>query len=311
METVIYRLLDKKTDQNSFFLNADGKRDETRKLDFTNSYGIINPFYLVDSQGIRTYYRYIAGCSMYDPAEQDKQKIVANQQNSVVEFKAGADITLDKQIGGVLSKWLSIHPWNVSSPNHKPGVHEAVFETYDPKVQVLKEFNIATEEDKALETLIDLKRNSERMRSVASLFNETANLSSDEEIYLGLRSLARTQPGLFNNSIGSRENQILADILLSAKTNVIGKDVKGWFFEEDQSTILLTTTKVQKDAEAELVQFLMSKEGEVFYRQLVIKKQQKEIALNAPAGTVYEEQPELDIKGEITNPFAKEKLPKK
>ena len=82
---VTYKLLDRKTDENSFFLNQDGSKDEDRKLDFTNSYGILNPFWVTDKQtGKRVYYQYIEGVDFYDPQEQKKQGIVANMQNSNV-----------------------------------------------------------------------------------------------------------------------------------------------------------------------------------------------------------------------------------
>lgn len=306
METVIFRLLDKKVDKNSFFLNADGTKDLERKLDFTNSYGILNPFYIVETDGVRKYFRYIAGCAIFDPAEQDKQKIVANQQNSTIEFKAGVDIVLDKKLGGVLIRFLEMHPWNTTGPNHTKD-HEDVFFKYDPKAEELKEFKEATEEDRAYEMLIDLARNKDRMRAIAALFSETATLGSDEAIYLGLRALARSKPLLFNSSIGNRENTVLSDVMLCQRINVIARDLKGWFYVGDQTQIMACITRSQKDAEAELVHYLISKEGEVFYQQMLIKKQQMEVELNAPAGLTPEDTGTVNEAGLVTPPVKKGK----
>jgi hypothetical protein len=77
MGFVHYELIDRKQDPDSFFLNPDGTKDFERKLDFTNSYGILNPFFLV-KEGVRHYYQYIAGCAIYDPAEQKKTRDFAN-----------------------------------------------------------------------------------------------------------------------------------------------------------------------------------------------------------------------------------------
>jgi hypothetical protein len=303
-DTIIFRLIDRKTDQNSFFLNADGTEDRERKLDFTNTYGILNPFYVTEPGGTRKQYRYIAGCPTYDPVEQQKQGYVFNMENSLIQFKAGVDIVLDKSLGGVLANFLKIHVWNTKSPYHKPGFHDEVFFTYDPQEEVMREFADATDEDRAIEILIDLKKDKVRMRAVSALFPDTANLVNDEEIYLGLRRVALDEPTLFTNSIANRENQVLSDVLISQKLGVIGKDAKGWYFIADQGLILSTGTRGQKDAEAELVNYLMSKEGEVFYRQIVVSKQQKEIEITAPAGQVLEPEEQLEISGhgEVVKP---------
>ena len=284
MGFVHYKLLDKKTDKNSFFLDANGAEDHTRKLDFNNSYGILNPYFVINEKGVREYRRYIIGCPIYDPAEQDKQKIVANKQTTLVQFTRGADIDLDEVKGKVLIDWLDGHPWNTSGKNHDPETHDAVFFKWDPKEDVEKDYDIAKAEDEAMIILGLLQKNEERMRAVALVFEETKGLADDKEIYLGLRKVARERPIQFKNSIANRENEVLTDVLKALKYQIIGRDAKAFFYEEDKSVIFATTTKAAKDANSELVTFLMDRKGDIQYRQLLIKIQQKEIELSAPVG---------------------------
>lgn len=302
METVTFRLLDRKTDESSFFLHQDGTKDTSRKLDFTHSYGILNPFYITEKGGGRKYFRYITGCSIFDPFEQEKQKYVFNQQNGVLEFKLGADIILDLDFGGILAYFLKIHPWNTKSEYHIKGTHEPVFFTYDPKEQVVKDYEIANAEDEAMSIFRDLSKNPERMRAIKMIFAETSGLEGEQEIYIGLRTLAKNKPIVFKESIASREQLILSEVLLSARMEIIQKDAKGWIFKETGGIILPTTTKKQADAENELVTFFMSAEGDIHYRHMMVKKQQKEIEENAPAGTYKPEEVKVDKKGQVTNP---------
>lgn len=299
MAFVEFRLLDKKTDPNSFFQNADGTQDKEKKLDYTNLYGVLNPYFILGPEGERIVKRYIAGCKLTDPIEQDKQGYKFNLANSDVKFNQGAPIILDEKKGAILIEWLRGHPMNTSSKNHDKEVHESSFFEYDPKSEIKKEVDTANAEDNALELLLNLRKNEERMKSVAVLFESTQGLSDIGEIYLGLRAIALKTPLSFSASIGNFENQILADILIAEKLNVIGKDAKAWFFEEDGGVILASTTKNRKDAEAELVSYLMSEEGKIFYNQIVIKKQQKEILNTAPAGKIEKEEDKLDAKGEL------------
>lgn len=280
---VMYKLLDFMVDEDSFFLNANGKMDTTKKLDFTTSRGLLNPFFIINSEGVRDYYRYIAGCPIYNPAEQEKQKIVANRANMVVGYEKGAPIVLDSIKGKVLINWLDMHPENVDSPNHDPLIHDRVFCKYDPDVLLQKELANVTAEDEAIDILRMLRRNPERMKAVALVFKATAALQGEEAIYLGLRKVATENPVEFAHSIASKENEVLSDVLKGLKYHIINTDAKGFYYEHDRSILFEAATKDQKQATAALAVFLMTKEGDIHYRQLLIKIQQQEIINNAPA----------------------------
>lgn len=299
MAFISFRLLDRKTDSNSFFKNADGTEDHEKKLNYTNSYGILNPYFIFGEGGKRLQQRYIAGCDIYDPIEQDKQGWKFNLANSDVKFSQGADIVLEEKKGGILAKWLRAHPLNTSSPNHDPELHDEVFFEYNPKAELEKEMQVADQEDEARELLFKLKASPEKLMAIAPLFPETRHLATPEEIYLGLRSIVKERPGDFNTSIGNVENKVLSDILISQKYNVIGRDAKGWFFESDSSLVLSSTTKNHSEAERELVTFLMSREGEIYYQSLLVKKQQKEIEINSPVGEIQRNKEVIDEKGEV------------
>lgn len=291
MPLVTYKLLDRKTDENSFFLNQDGSKDDDRKLDFTNGYGILNPFWIIEN-GKRVYYQYVVGSDVYDPAEQKKQGIVSNMQTSTVAFNKGADIIVDDDLMAPLVKWLDKHPFNASSPNHVEGRHEKKFFRVDHAKIVQKEFDDANKEDEAMISFALLSKNKDKMRSVAILFNETNHLSTDEEIYLGLRQIAKTKPDIFLESIANKENEVLSQVL-KAQTGpygIIGKDAKGYFYEDDKSLMFQTPTKQKSVAEAELVAYLMSAEGDLHFRKLLIKIQQKEVELNSPLGEIESEE---------------------
>lgn len=284
---VTYKLLDRKTDESSFFLNQDNTRDEDRKLDFTNRYGILNPFWIVDKEtGKRVHYQYIEGVDFYDPQEQKKQGIIANMQNSNIFFNKGADIIIDDQLMAPLVKWLDLHPINSESPYHDPNRHEPKFYRVDHSKIIKKELEQATAEDEALLIFSLLRKDKEKMKSVALLFEDTRSLSSDEEIYLGLREIAKKQPQKFIDSIANKENEVLSQVL-KAQTGpygIIGKDAKGYFYEDDKTVVFGTTTKQKAIAEAELVTYLMSSEGDLHYRQLLVKIQKKEIDLQSASG---------------------------
>lgn len=282
MGMVMYKLLDFRKDEDSFFINADGTLDNEKKLDFTTTRGILNPFFVTNKLGIREYKRYIAGCGIYDPAEQDKQRIVANRANSVVQIEKGAPIVLDEEKGKVLIDWLDMHPFNTTSVNHDPSLHDAVFFKYDPKAILQKELDNVGAEDEAMDILRMLRKSPERMKAVAMVFQQTANLNSEEEIYLALRKVAMEHPVAFKDSIANKENEVLSDVLKGLKYNIIGKDAKGYYYEADKTLLHPNIVKEQKLANGLLVAFLMSKEGDIHYRQLLIKIQQKEIELNAP-----------------------------
>lgn len=289
---VTYKLLDRKTDENSFFLNQDGSKDEDRKLDFTNSYGILNPFWVVDKEtGKRVYYQYIEGVDFYDPQEQKKQGIIANMQNSNVFFNKGADIIIDDQLMAPLVKWMDLHPINSESIYHDPARHDSKFYRVDHTKIIKKELDEATIEDEALLIFGGLRKDKEKMRSVALLFEDTKSLPGDDEIYLGLREIAKKHPKKFIDSIANKENEVLSQVL-KAQTGpygIIGKDAKGYFYEDDKTAIFLTSTKQKTVAEAELVSYLISAEGDLHYRQLLVKIQKKEIDLQSPSGSIEEE----------------------
>lgn len=278
---VTYQLIDKKVDAGSFFLNADGTKDTEKKLDFTNSYGVLNPYYVIGKDGARTHFRYIQGCKIYDPAEQDKQKIIFNMTTGLVQFEKGAPIVLDEEKGKVLMVWMDGHPNNENSPNHDPNIHEPMFRKLDPKAILQKEMDEVSVADEAMDMLRLLRKSPERMRSVAIVFTHTANLSGDEEIYLGLRKVAMEQPEAFINSIANKENEVLSDVLKSMKYGIINKDAKGYFYEADKAVLFATPDK-GKVADNQLVSFLMTKPGDIHYRQMLIKLQQTEIELNQP-----------------------------
>lgn len=280
---VIYKLLDYKVDEGSFFLNANGVMDMEKKLDFTNTRGILNPFFIINKEGVREYYRYIVGCPTYNPAEQERQKIVANRSNMVLGFEKGAPIVLDNMKGKVLINFLDIHPENINSPNHDPNIHDAVFCKYDPELILQQELDVVTAEDEAIDILRLLRKNPERMKAVALVFESTAGLQGEEAIYLGLRKVATEKPVAFKNSIASKENEVLSDVLKGLKYSIINRDAKGFFYEADRTVMFETPTKDQKIANAALVIYLMTKEGDIHYRNLLIKIQQKEIEMSSPA----------------------------
>lgn len=282
---VHFKLLDRKTDDASVFQNSDGSIDETKKLNYTNWMGIPNPFYILE-KGIRKHFRYIPGCPTFDPVQQEKEKYIFNMTAAKLGYSKGADIILDPELAAPLIEFLKIHPWNTSSPNHDPARHEAMFFTWDPKEDTKKEISLVKVQDEALDNLRYLSKNLEKMRSVALLFAETAGLSDDEEIYLGLRQVAQTRPEDFSASIANKENEVLSEVLKALNYNIIGKDAKAFFYEVDKAVMYPTTTKVDKAAKDELVTFLMSKEGDIHYRQLSIKIQQKELELRSPTGEI-------------------------
>lgn len=277
---VQYILIDKKEDQSSFYLNEDGTRDTERKLDFTNSRGILNPFFLIDENGVRQYKQYIVGSSTYDPAEHEKQKIKPTVANSTVQFVKGAPIVLDEKKGKVLIDWLDMHPFNINSTNHDPDLHDAMFKKYDPKEEVKKNIDRVNAEDEATDILKSLRKNPAKMMSVANLFESTRLMHEEDEVYIGLRQIAKEFPIEFKNSIANKENEVLSDVLKGLKYAVITKDAKGFIFA-DEEVLFETTTKAHKEANSELVVYLMSETGDVFYRKLLVRINQKEIELDS------------------------------
>lgn len=283
MGIVTFRLIDKKVDPNSHFVNEDGTIDKDKKIDFTHSYGVLNPYFVLN-KGVREVRQFIRGCSFFDPERQKKEGWVADISNSVVEFKAGGDIILDEDDDRVQIEWLKGHPLNTKSANHKPDKHDKIFYTYDPKGVQKEEVKMASLEDQAMKIVMSLPDDKERLRAVGNLFEETAGLLDDNDIYLGLRRLAKEDPLTFTDSIASREKSVLGDVKLAKKYVVINKDARGFYYEGTDAVILESTTKSVNDSEAELVKFLMSKEGSEHYKQMLIKIRQAEIELGAPAG---------------------------
>jgi len=284
MALVTFKLLDRKTDENSFFLHQDGTKDFENKLNFTNQRGVLNPFWVVEN-GSRKYFRYIEGCSIFDPAEQDKQKIVSNFQTSTILFSKGSDIIVDDEKMKPLVDFLTIHPHNPGSKYHKED-HDSVFYRFDPKKVVDIELAEATKQDEALLLFAGISKNKEKMSSLALLFAETKDLQTEEEIYLGLRAIAKNKSEDFIVSIANKQNEILSQVLKAqtAVYGIVGKDAKGFFYEADKSLLFETVTKKKEEANSELVTYLMSAEGDIHFRNLLIKIQQKEVELQAPSG---------------------------
>lgn len=282
MGLTMFRLLDKKVDANSYWLNEDGTKDETKKMDFTNSYGVLNPYFIIKEDGVREYRQFIKGCSFFDPVEQKKQGYIADVNNSVINFKAGGDIYAEEPEDVFFIKWLKDHPNNTSSIYHKSDKHDAQFVTYDPNEQVKKEVEIATAEDAAMAIVMSLKEDTDRLKALGKLFEETSGMSDDNLIYLGLRAIAKERPLMFTTSIADRENAVLGDILLAKRIAVINRDIKGYFFEDTKALIFEPIAKKDKEADPQLAKFLMTQEGKEFYAQLLIKIQQKEIEINSP-----------------------------
>lgn len=281
MSLVIFRLTDRKVDEGSFFLNQDGTEDHTNKLDYTNTYGILNPFF-INVNGAKVYQQYIQGCPFFDIARQQKEKYVANLRNTDVHFEKGSDIILDDDKMKPLVEWLRMHPKNASSKNHNPEIHEASFFEFDPKKVVKADNDLADEEDKALEVLRILRADNDKLSAVAVLFEETQHITDHEEMYRALRIIAKNKPDVFNKAIGDKESQVRADIGIAEKLGVIMLDAKEYQYAETKGTILDVTGQAKKTALKSLVDFYMSKEGAEQYRNLLIKIQQKQIELQAP-----------------------------
>ncbi len=281
MGNTMFRLLDKKTDPNSHWVNEDGTKDLSKQIDFTNRYGVLNPYFLL-VDGKREIRQFIRGCSFFDPAEQKKQGYIPDVANSVIDFKAGGDIYADDSDDSVFIEWMKDHPLNINSKYHNPDKHDAQFFTYDPGVKVKKDVEVAVAEDAAMAIVMSLKSDTDKLRSIGKMFEETAGLTEDDVIYLGLRAIAKENPILFTSSIASRENAVLGDILLAKRIAVINRDVKGYFFEDTKAVIFETTIKKDKEADPELVKFLLTEEGREYYSQLLIKIKQKEVEINSP-----------------------------
>lgn len=281
MGNTMFRLLDKKVDPNSHWVNEDGTKDLTKQIDFTNRFGVLNPYFILKN-GKREIRQFIRGCSFFDPVEQKKQGYIPDVANSVIDFKAGGDIYADGQDDSVFIEWMNGHPNNTSSENHNPDKHDPLFFTYDPSVKVKQEVETAKVEDEAMTIVISLQKNPDKLRAIARLFEETNMLVDDEVIYLGLRAIAKENPALFTSSIANRENAVLGDILLAKRLAVINKDLKGYYFEDTKGLIFETTIKKDKESDPEFVKFLMTDEGKDYYTQLLIKIKQKEIEINAP-----------------------------
>lgn len=280
---VTFRLLDKKVDQNSHFVNEDGTIDKDKKIDFTHTYGVLNPYFIL-KDGVREVRQFIRGCSFFDPVKQKLEGFIPDINNSVVEFKAGGDIILDVEDDKVFIQWMKDHPLNTKSKFHNPEKHDKIFFTYDPKEVQELEVKKASKEDEAMEIVISLKSDPARLRAIGNLFEETAGLLDDSDIYLGLRNLAKENPENFTSSIASRQKSVLGDVKLAQKYGVILRDVKGFSYEGTGASILQPETKNGREWDNELVSFLMSKDGQDHYKQILIKIQQKEIEINAPAG---------------------------
>jgi len=285
MGIVSFRLRDRKVDENSHFVNEDGTIDKGKKIDFTNTYGVLNPYFIIED-GVRKVRQFIKGCAFFDPERQKKEGYFATIENSVVEFKAGGDIILDENEDKFQIEWMKDHPHNTKSSFHNPDKHDKIFFLYDPKAVQKEEVDAATAEDDALRLVLSLKDDQERLRAIGNLFEETMGLQDDNDIYLGLRKIAKSDPAVFSSSIASKEKAVLGDIRIAKKYVVINKDAKGFYYEDTKGVILETTTKGVNDSEAELVKFLMSKEGREHYKQLQVKIAQAEIAQNAPAGVL-------------------------
>ncbi len=280
MEFVHFRLLDRKTDESSFFQNSDGTKDEDKKLDYTNSYGILNP-YFVNVAGKRVVYQYILGCDIFDPAEQKKQGYIVNMANCLVEFTKGADIILDKDLNAPLIIWLKGHPKNRSSVNYKEIHGEPDFYEFDPKEVLKKEVEDVTAEDEAMDILRELRKKPEKMKAVALVFEGTQLMDDEMQIYLTLRDIAKSDPAGFKKSIASRENDVLADIITALKYNIIIEDAKGYIYKSDSAVILATETKNNKVSKEVLTTYLMSKAGETHLRQIGVLIRKHEIDLES------------------------------
>jgi hypothetical protein len=286
MALVIFKLIDKRVDQDSFFQNSDGTKDHDKKLDFTNTYGILNPFFAIvkegENVGERVYYRYIKGSSIFSVAEQEKQKLVYNMANSLIQFEKGADIIIDDIKMKPLVEFLRIHVWNPKSKYHDPEIHEARFFEFDPAAVRKETISSVELQDKATDLLRLLRNNEERMFAVALLFDTTSGLEDKEDVYLGLREIALSKPGVFMDSIASKEKAVLSDVLKAIKYGIIDKNVKEFFYTETEGPIF-ETAESRKKANGLLASFLATKSGDAHYRNILIKIEQKEVELNAPA----------------------------
>lgn len=284
MGLVVFRLLDKKVNTNSVYKNEDGTIDETKKRNFNNIYGLVNPYWVLvkGGQGKREVRQYIKGFHSLDPKVQAADGVLPNILNSTVAFKMGEDIWVDPETDGMLLKWLSDHPENVSSPFHNKDVHEKIFETFDPKKIVEAEKASAKMEDQALRIVLSLQDDEEKLKSLANLFEETAGLSDLDEMYLGLRKLAKEKPELFVTSIGNKRQAVLADIKIAKNYNLIGKNAKGYYLESTQAVIFETATSAMKQSDEELLEFLMNKKGHDTYRQIQIEIAKAQVEEDAP-----------------------------
>lgn len=286
---IMFRLLDKKVDEGSHFINQDGTVDQSKKIDFTHRHGVLNPYYYIvkegQDKGKRIYQRYIAGCPFFDIDRQNKEGYVMDSVNGVVEFKAGGDIICDPVENKHLIDWLKNHPMNTSSPYHDPDKHDKQFFTYDPSEAIKKEIDQTDIADKAMGVVFSLKNNPERLKAVANLFAETSGLTDDGEIYLRLRKLSQEDPVTFSESIASQEKAVLGDIMLAKTYALINRNAKGYYHEGTEGVIFEPSAKKDAAADVELAQFLMSREGSEHYKQILVKIRQKEIELNSPSET--------------------------
>lgn len=289
MSLTMFRLLDKKEDQNSYFVNEDGTKELDKKVNFNHRYGVLNPYYIVKEKGVREYRRYIRGCAFFDMERQDKEKYIFDINTGIVEFKAGGDIYVESDEDNALIEWLKDHPNNVDSVYHNKDKHDRQFTTHDPKKVVEEEVKQADQEDKAIALVIKLKDDEARLRAIGNVFQETSGMIDESQIYLELRRIAKETPALFLSSIANKQNAVFGDVRIARKYNIIAKDVKGFIYEDTKALIFETTEK-DKVANEELTRFLMSRDGHDHYRQIQTKIAQAEIAFSAPDGSEEQEE---------------------
>lgn len=265
-ELVIFKLLDRKEIGES---KHDSGQD--KKIDFPVWHGIKNPTFITDGKGNRRKIRYVKGADSVFVDEQDKRGDVYNPNIDIVGFESGNDIIVSPEFDNTMIEFLRIHPTNPGSPYHNPKSHPAIFEEYSHKKSLQGIINSVELEDEALGIVRSLKSNSEGLRKIAPIFG-VSTLGDDGDIYIELRNKAIENPEVFITSIANKKNAYLSNVRKAVEYNVIVLGAKGYQFTENNAVI-----SIESKNEDELVEFLNSEEGDIPYRQILLKVRQKEV----------------------------------
>lgn len=225
--------------------------------------------------------RYIRGCHSISVREQDEMGFKPNQQVGADElfFENGKLILVDDGEMATICNYFDHCAFNVSNENRREDATPIIRELKKAEeAQVsIDDFFTRTRATDYLKELVlksgsgkkaTIKYKEEKIDYLCSLF-QIVGLSDYGEKFHALINFASAQPNKFLESVANVAATTEVDVLQAIEYGVISfQDDKVVF--SDGNKVITTVKSSGKKREKELVEYFLSTEAEVNYKQLII-----------------------------------------